>query len=42
MGRLEWRAPIGGREILISDGLKKPVELKVPDGVEVRYRNIVY
>ena len=36
MGRLEWRAPIGGGQELIVDALAEPVGLRVPDGVTVR------
>jgi hypothetical protein len=37
MGRLEWRAPVGGVETLVVDTLKEPVNLQVPEGVTVRY-----
>jgi hypothetical protein len=38
MGRLEWRAPVGGSQELIVDALTEPVGLRVPDGVTVRRR----
>lgn len=37
MGRLEWRAPVGGEEFLIVDTLKEPVGLQVPKDVRVHY-----
>lgn len=37
MGRLEWRAPVGGEEVLIVDMLREPVGLKVPEGVKIHY-----
>lgn len=37
MGRLEWRAPVGGEEVLIVDTLREPVGLKVPEGIKVHY-----
>jgi hypothetical protein len=35
MGRLEWRAPVGGEELLIVETLTEPVGLKVPKDVRV-------
>jgi hypothetical protein len=35
MGRLEWRAPVGGKQTLVVDTLREPVALKVPSGVTV-------
>jgi len=40
MGRLEWRAPVRGQEILIVDTLRKPVDLQVPEGVAVHYQGV--
>lgn len=37
MGRLEWRAPVAGEEILIVDSLAEPVGLKVPKDVKIQY-----
>jgi hypothetical protein len=35
LGRLEWRAPIGGSQELIVETLDEPVGLRVPEGVTV-------
>jgi hypothetical protein len=40
LGRLEWRAPVGGGQELIVDALAEPVGLRVPDGVTVRLRPV--
>jgi hypothetical protein len=38
LGRLEWRAPLGAEQTVIVDALSEPVELKVPAGVDVYWR----
>jgi hypothetical protein len=36
LGRLEWRAPVGGPEALIIEALRQPVGLKVPKEIAVQ------
>ena len=36
MGRLEWRAPVGGRQELLVESLEDPIGLVVPEGVPIR------
>ncbi|HEY3109994.1 MAG TPA: hypothetical protein VGL23_14625 [Chloroflexota bacterium] len=35
MGRLEWRAPVGGEQVLIVESREEPVGLVVPEGVRI-------
>jgi hypothetical protein len=38
LGRLEWRAPEGGEQVLLIDAVDEPVELNVPAGLAIRRR----
>jgi hypothetical protein len=37
MGRLEWRAPVGGRQRLLVEAIDEPVGLRAPAGVEIEW-----
>ena len=37
MGRIEWRVEKDGKQVVAIDGLRKPVGLSVPEGVQVRW-----
>ena len=36
MGRIEWRAPVGGEQVVITKAQRAPIGLRVPEGVQVR------
>ena len=35
LGRLEWRAPVGGEQVLIVESLEEPADLIAPGGVRI-------
>jgi hypothetical protein len=38
LGRIEWRAPEGGEQVVIVEGLREPVGLHVPEGTRMCWR----